>query len=88
MVTSLTMPCLAEQFVHVTAELETVDWGFSSDSLTTVHATTWTVQCVAGTNSWQITETNPSARGIRTHWFTGSNILNSFVTTKPVSDLS
>jgi hypothetical protein len=40
------------QLVHITAELETIVWDSHGPS---VHAKTWTTQCVVGTNAWLIT---------------------------------
>src|SRR4051812_17910552 len=52
--TLLALRCGADQFVEVTAEIETIVWDNSTDNPPNVHVKNWTMRCVIGKNSWLI----------------------------------
>ncbi len=68
------------QFVRVTAEVEVTWW---SKQRASPHV--WNVQCIVGTNSWQM-DGDFTSNSQTTYWFTGTNILEHSIVDKPVSE--
>ena len=68
------------QFVELTVDIETTEW--SQRAATTRPCT---IHCVVGTNSWRMQGDFMSNARV-TYWFTGSNIVEHMVITKPLSD--
>ena len=63
------LPLRAAQFVHVAAEIESTQWGAKSGE-----PYRWTVNCLVGTNGWQMD--GEFLRDAKSRcWFTGTNII-------------
>lgn len=68
------------QFVKVTADVEVTWW-----SQQVAKPYLWNVQCVVGTNSWQM-DGDFSGNSQVTYWFTGTNILEYSVVNRMIPD--
>jgi len=68
------------QFISVTADIEFTDWDAAS-----ARPHHCTVQCVVGTNSWQMGG-DFSVNSQTTYWFTGTNLIEHSVVTRLLQD--
>jgi len=69
----------AAQFIHLTAEFESEGWDANAKAPPGIRTMNWTAECVVGTNSWLVSETAPRWNSDQSWWFTGSNIVGSFI---------
>jgi hypothetical protein len=92
----LPLPCAAEQFVELTAEIEVNDWSYwffedqhglpdASGYPRTIFPQSTNVRVVVGANTWMM-EGDFYANAKATRWFTGTNIVERLVLAQPAPE--